>query len=303
MKKFYQLSISAFLISCAGISFATSDTTTPITDISLSFGNSSFEYASDEFHLTQLPDIASQPLSVGARPIQISTEKQAFACGQSTCYPTDIDGVALSLNVDGQPINASAAQPQSITPNAEQIALQGQLVIYKKLASGLYAINSADLLNLSTDSQQYRLHLNNSQLSIKQKTCRLTSEQNQAVHLQTISQRALQQAQRLLGGTFDIRLECDSGVKAKVVFRDQNDLNSQRDYLTLTDDSTATGVGIELRREDNSVIQMGKVWDFAHNHSDNTEITKRDFLAYYRAIGEPSAGSVKSIATISFSYH
>lgn len=301
MKKFYKLSAMAFLFSLAGIKLASATTT--VQDMSLSFGNTSFEYVVDEFNITSLPQLAAQSLFVGSSPIKISTEKKDFACEQFTCYPTNIEGIALRFSIDGQPVSASATQAQSITVSSEQANVQSQLVVYKKLASNLYEISGDNLLSLKTDSQHYALHLNNTQLTIKQKTCRLISAQNQAVRLQSVSQRQLKEAGSLFGGAFDVSLECDAGVKAKVVFRDQNDLNSQKAYLTLTDEASATGVGIELRRDDDSVIQMGKIWDFSHNQKETMEITKRAFSAYYRAIAEPTAGTVKAIATISFSYH
>lgn len=257
-----------------------------------------FEYSRDDFQFLELSE-KEITKSLRGTQLQLENVELPHRCGVYECYSTGQKGVGFVLSLNDKMVTAENAF-QPIALSSDPFKLKGKLVVYEKLESGSYTLNAASLPKLIIDKQQYPLQFPPISLVIKQRTCELTSEKNQQIHLKPIAVDELNVKQEIVGNQFKLSLKCDPKVAAKVVFRDQITPTNQGDYLTLAPESTAQGVGIAIVRNDNQQkIKFGEQWQFSQNEQTPT----RTFSANYLKIGTISAGSIKAIATVSFTYH
>lgn len=305
MKQRFKFVMILFGLGASLLTHSTMATSISVYPFTLQFSPANFEYAKDGFQTTKL-GMASHSLNdplLVEQDVSVKPLRELHNVSGLSIYPTNIAGVGLTLKVGERSVIAEKDQTQYIGKVNQQVTVAGDLVIYGKVASGLHSIERIQLAGLQFGQDPYLMPIivEPTTLTVKQKTCQISTELNQNIKLRTVWLSDLAKQREVLGNHFSIGLQCDENVRADVVFFDQNDLQSQREFLTLdTNASTAKGVGIAIDREDGSRVRLGEQWTFSVNQTHPIH----QFSAKYIATGEPiSAGSVKAVATVSFTYH
>jgi len=147
--------------------------------------------------------------------------------------------------------------------------------------------------------------------TIRQQSC---SVQNSAipVTLPTVSTRSLGSDTGATAGSqeFSLDLTCTAGAQVSVTFTDATNPANTSNVLSLASGSTATGVGIELRRSNDMKISYGpdsaapgttNQWLVGAAPNGNLKIPLS--ARYVRTAGALAAGSVKALATFTMSYN
>ncbi|MDO4698667.1 MAG: fimbrial protein [Pasteurellaceae bacterium] len=221
-------------------------------------------------------------------------------------YATSVKGIGFTLQINDVEIHVGKQNSQPIGQAQGSLSAVSTLVLYDKVPSGNYVLTSPQTLaqvELADGFKPLGITLSVAQpIVVKQNTCELQSNKYQQVQLQPIMLNELIQKKEVLGNHFNIRLRCDANVRADVVFHDHIMPTNTSDCLTLSPESTAGGVCIAIRREDNQKVQFGHTWTFSEAQPGSFEPERR-FSAYYVKAGDPTAGKIKAIATISFTYH
>lgn len=232
---------------------------------------------------------------------KITLPKTVATFNGKTLYASNVDGVGLSLNINGQDLNLQGEIPMPF-PARDQLEVSAQLVLYKALEAKEYLVEKSPLLTLwLSDKQQLPLNLAPVQLVVRKRSCTLLN-QNEKVSLKTALQNdLLHQGSEVFGGRFSLNLACDPRVSAKVTFFDQSDFNNRTDVLSLDPiKSTAKGIGLRLYRQTGQAVQFGSTWLF----STNEERPSQDFsVHYFNRDGKIAAGTVNATATVTFTYH
>lgn len=160
-------------------------------------------------------------------------------------------------------------------------------------------------------------------------SCTYRSGENLNVKLPTVSKNLFTGVgTEVFGGTFTLNLD-QCGVlqqsnellqgnplrNVKVTFTDATQLSNSTDKLTLTSDSTATGVKLKIYPADNSSIQSTPVSfgpesrvvgnlnqiDMNYDSRSNT-VNQRYVVKYVQDDAQVTAGTVNAAATFTFSY-
>lgn len=302
MNKLFKVAITIWGFCGGLLANATSISIYPFT---LQFLPANFEYAKDGFQTTKLGSVSHtlpDPF-LAEQDVSVKSLRELHNVNGLSIYPTNIAGLGVTLKVGERSVNAEKDEIQYIGKFSQNVTVAGDLVIYDKVASGIYAIDRIQLAGLQFGQDPYLMPIiiEPTTLTVKQKTCEISTERNQNVSLRTVWLSDLVKQREVLGNHFSIGLQCDENVRADVVFFDQNDLQNQREFLTLDSvASTAKGVGVAINRADGSRVRLGEQWTFSVNQVNPIH----QFSANYVATGEPiSAGSVKAVATVSFTYH
>lgn len=143
------------------------------------------------------------------------------------------------------------------------------------------------------------------------KTCRLLTPSQMTVTLPTISSRSLPFAgDEVLAGQANLRLQCDSGVTVWATLTDSTNPGNTSDMLTLTDNSTATGIGLKIyKNEDSSALQFGpdsyvkgtqNQWQLSNGTESSPSVNLK--VKYVNTMGTITPGTVNGIVTYTFSY-
>ena len=161
--------------------------------------------------------------------------------------------------------------------------------------------------------------LNTFRFRVTPHTCVLTTPKDITLKLPTISQRSIAtQGDEVYGGKFEIGLRCDNssrsglwgGIRVYSTLTDKSNVSNRSDILTLTADSSAKGIGIKLYNNwntpalkygpENSAKGTENQWEFSSGVQNNPSVV---FRAYYvNTDGNVKPGTVKAIATYTFSY-
>lgn len=150
---------------------------------------------------------------------------------------------------------------------------------------------------------------------LQPQTCKITSPNNINLNLPTVAAKDIKAGKRY-GGKFNIRMECPRDVNEKyistyITFTDASNPSNRGNILSLTKDSSAKGVGIQLYQGDNPIpISYGA--DSSKRNNLNQILLGKDidtptphstFYAYYVNSGDViTPGTVKAIATYTLSY-
>lgn len=150
---------------------------------------------------------------------------------------------------------------------------------------------------------------------LQPQTCKITSPNNINLNLPTVAAKDIKAGKRY-GGKFNIRMECPMDVNEKyistyITFTDASNPSNRGNILSLTKDSSAKGVGIQLYQGDNPIpISYGA--DSSKRNNLNQILLGKDidtptphstFYAYYVNSGDViTPGTVKAIATYTLSY-
>ena len=135
--------------------------------ISITFPATSWDYPRDNFmvqSISQTQQNIKIPENVSLQ-FDIKTESEALELLGQKVYPTNIDGIGISLNVNNSNLSTS-------------------LIAYKPLQAGTYSITSKTLATLLNSDNQtiYTINLQPTQLTIKARSCQL-QQTNQTVKL------------------------------------------------------------------------------------------------------------------------
>lgn len=110
-------------------------------------------------------------------------------------------------------------------------------------------------------------------------------------------------------GSFNVSLTCDEQVALYAVMTDQTTPTNTSSTVTLTNDSTASGIGVQFFYNGNGPLMMGP--DSSAAGTENqffiqtttaTQILSLPFQAQYVRTGELVPGSANALASITFSY-
>ena len=150
---------------------------------------------------------------------------------------------------------------------------------------------------------------------LQPQTCKITSPNNINLNLPTVAAKDIKAGKRY-GGKFNIRMECPRDVNEKyistyITFTDSSNPSNRGNILSLTKDSSAKGVGIQLYQGNNPIpISYGA--DSSKRNNLNQILLGKDidtrtphstFYAYYaHSGGVITPGTVKAIATYTLSY-
>ncbi|MGX2950681.1 fimbrial protein [Ursidibacter sp. B-7004-1] len=252
--------------------------------ISITFPAISWDYPRDNFMVQTISQI-QQNVKISEKvslQFDVKAESEALNLLGQKVYPTNIDGIGISLTVNNTDISTT-------------------LIAYKPLQAGTYSITSKTLATLLNSDNQtiYTVNLQPTQLTIKARSCQL-QQSNQTVKLASAFQSELtNKGSEVFGGYFNLALLCDPNVKAFTTFFDQNNIQNHSSILSLdTNKSTAKGVGIRIYKENNEAIELGKEWLFSEDQLN----PQHRFSAKYVSLGNVSAGTVNAVATVTFSY-
>lgn len=231
---------------------------------------------------------------------KITLPKTVATFNGKTLYASNVDGVGLSLNINGQDLNLQGEIPMPF-PAKDQLEVSAQLVLYKALEAKEYLVEKSPLLTLwLSDKQQLPLNLAPVQLAVRKRSCTLLN-QNEKVSLKTALQNdLLHKGSEIFGGRFSLNLKCDPKVEANVTFFDQSDFHNRTDVLSLDPiKSTAKGVGLRLYRQTGQTVQFGTPWLFSTNELRPSQ----EFEVFYlNRDGKIAAGTVNATATVTFTY-
>ncbi|KWE93984.1 hypothetical protein WT54_03775 [Burkholderia territorii] len=112
--------------------------------------------------------------------------------------------------------------------------------------------------------------------------------------------------------SFSVKLNCDENVRVHATMTDANDPANVSDVLTLSPESTASGVGIRILRNNGTVpVSFGpdssnpgntNQWYITTTPSTGGSVTVPFVAKYVKSGQQVSTGTVKARSTITFSY-
>lgn len=110
-------------------------------------------------------------------------------------------------------------------------------------------------------------------------------------------------------GSFSVSLTCDEQVALYAVMTDQTTPTNDSSVVTLTNDSTASGIGVQFFYNGSGPLMMGPdssaagaVNQFFIQTTTASQILTLPFQAQYVRTGELVPGSANALASITFSY-
>nr|VUD29366.1 Fimbrial adhesin [Raoultella sp. NCTC 9187] len=110
-------------------------------------------------------------------------------------------------------------------------------------------------------------------------------------------------------GSFNVSLTCDEQVALYAVMTDQTTPTNDSSVVTLTSDSTASGIGVQFFYNGSGPLMMGPdssaagtANQFFIQTTTATQILSLPFQAQYVRTGELVPGSANALASITFSY-
>lgn len=184
------------------------------------------------------------------------------------------------------------------------------------LITGTYVIPEIKAAILTaysgTENNIATLTINSTSISVKAKGCTVNTK-SASVYLGVIDASSLASVGSTSeAGTFDVSITCDAGVWVNAIMTDQTTPSNTSSVVTLTSDSTASGVGVQFYYEgyytgagpvllgpDTSA--SGAVNQFPIFVSTDTTQTLQ-FQAKYIRTGDIIPGSANALASITFSY-
>jgi type 1 fimbria pilin len=211
--------------------------------------------------------------------------------------------------VKSGPIGSDQSVPASIVAEFVKIG---------PVAAGALTLTSVPQITIGykndfqvTDWGQGYLYNGTASGTIRQQSCSVQNSA-QAITLPTVTARSLDSGAGTAAGSqpFSVDLSCAAGAQVSITFTDATNPSNTSSVLSLASGSTATGVGIELRRASDVKISYGpdsaapgttNQWlvGAAPNGALSIPLSAR----YVRTTGTLAAGSVKALATFTMSYN
>lgn len=285
----------------------------------------------EPFTMTCYFDTRSPQVTSGTLSAKFKTN-QAPVAGMADVYATGIAGLGVrytvksaecteqSVTITNQLGVLTCARSGAINasiPIASTIT--AQFVVTGPIAAGALALTTVPSVPLSyvtsvepgTDWAQTPVYTGSASGTVRQQSC---SVQNSAipVTLPTVSTRSLASGAGATAGSqeFSLDLSCAAGAQVSITFTDATNPSNTTSVLGLASGSTATGVGIELRRANDMKISYGPdsaapgtTNQWLVGAAPNGALTIPLSARYVRTTGMLAAGTVKALATFTMSYN
>ncbi|EFC55017.1 fimbrial protein [Enterobacter cancerogenus] len=180
------------------------------------------------------------------------------------------------------------------------------------LKSGVYqipTINAAVLTAYNNETKTAQVIISPTTITVTASGCTVETK-SANVNLGTIDIRTLPTVGSTSpSGTFNIGLTCDANVAVHAVMTDQTTPSNTSSVVTLTGDSTASGVGVQFFYNGTGPLMMGPdssgagtTNQFAVQTLTSAQTLSLPFQAHYIRTGELVPGTANALASITFSY-
>ena len=180
------------------------------------------------------------------------------------------------------------------------------------LKSGVYnipTINAAVLTAYNNETKTAQVIISPTTITVTASGCTVDSK-NASVALGTIDIRTLPTVGSTSpSGTFTVGLTCAANVAVHAVMTDQTTPSNTSSVVTLTGDSTASGVGVQFFYNGSGPLTMGPdssaagaTGQFLIQSTTAAQTLTLPFQAQYIRTGELVPGSANALASITFSY-
>ncbi len=254
-------------------------------------------------------------------------------------FKTNVPGVGYIVavnpwNMGWKGINSTNYQAISpFYPEGKQslnLGIRMRFVVYSQLKTGfytlkgqlIYSINAVEgpvpFPGIAQHRQAYSmLRMQPTSLTITARGCAIVGNQtNLAVSLPNVSLKNFTGVGATPGGSspnFNFDLDCEPELKVHAVMSDASDAANRSDHLTLASGSTATGVGVQIFKNgeatplafgpDSAQPSTQNQWYIGETPAGSGGMFFNSFKAgYVQTAPIVEAGTVKAIATITFSY-
>ena len=252
----------------------------------------------------------------------------APVAGMVDVYPTGVAGIGVRYTISAVGCNEQSLTITNKTAmfHCREVRTMGRdqwhrLIVAEfvqlwPVGSRRLTLTSVPKLGMSyrlsvTDWGQGHRYNGTASGTIRQQSCSVQNSA-QAITLPTVTTRSLDSGAGTVAGSqpFSVDLSCAAGAQVSITFTDATNPSNTSSVLSLASGSTATGVGIELRRASDVKISYGpdsaapgttNQWlvGAAPNGALSIPLSAR----YVRTTGTLAAGSVKALATFTMSYN
>ena len=243
--------------------------------------------------------------------------------GMTNVYYTNVDGIGVKFRITQGWNGGYYDAPGSNTSNfysssaATQQYRMVQYIAIDQVKSGVlqniaamplpYMIVTYTSSCVNNSPQSYKATISPGVTTITPHTCEVTTK-NLDVRLPDVKQSALKTANATAGDTnFNIGISCTTGSNVYITLTDHNNVANRGTILTLNNNSTASGVGIEILR-DGKRVNFGPDSPVAGTTnqslvgSSSPSLNNIPFTARYISTGNTKSGTVNSTATFTMSY-
>ena len=180
------------------------------------------------------------------------------------------------------------------------------------LKSGVYqipTINAAVLTAYNNEVKTAKVIINPTTITVTASGCTVGTK-SANVDLGTLDIRTLATVGSTSpSGAFNVSLTCDANVAVSAVMTDQTTPSNTSSVVTLTGDSTASGVGVQFFYNGTGPLMMGPdssaagtTNQFFIQSTAAAQTLSLPFQAQYIRTGELVPGSANALASITFSY-
>jgi type 1 fimbria pilin len=181
------------------------------------------------------------------------------------------------------------------------------------LKSGLYTtptIHAAILTAYNNETKTAQVIINPTTITVAASGCTVNTK-SANVDLGTLDIRTLSTVGSTSpSGTFNVTLTCDQNIAVNAVMTDQTTPSNSSSVVTLTGDSTASGVGVQFFYNGIGPLSMGpdSTADgtlnqfFIQTTSSANQVLSLPFQAQYIRTGDLVPGTANALASITFSY-
>lgn len=180
------------------------------------------------------------------------------------------------------------------------------------LKSGVYQIPSLDAAVVTAYNNEVKtakVIINPTTITVTASGCTVGTK-SANVDLGTIDIRTLTTVGSTSpSGAFNVSLTCDANVAVSAVMTDQTTPSNTSSVVTLTGDSTASGVGVQFFYNGTGPLMMGPdssaagtTNQFFIQSTTAAQTLSLPFQAQYIRTGELVPGSANALASITFSY-
>jgi len=180
------------------------------------------------------------------------------------------------------------------------------------LKSGVYqipAINAAILTAYNNEVKTAKVIINPTSITVTASGCTVGTK-SANVELGNIDIHTLPAVGSTSpSGSFNVGLTCDANVAVHAVMTDQTTPSNTSSVVTLTGDSTASGVGVQFFYNGTGPLMMGPdssaagtANQFFIQSTSSAQTLSLPFQANYIRTGELVPGTANALASITFSY-
>lgn len=180
------------------------------------------------------------------------------------------------------------------------------------LKSGVYqtpTINAAILTAYNNETKTAKVIINPTTITVTASGCTVGTK-SANVNLGTLDVRTLPNVGSTSpSGTFNVSLTCDQSVAVNAVMTDQTTPSNRSSVVTLTGDSSASGVGVQFFYNGSGPLMMGPdssaagtTNQFFIQTTSAAQTLSLPFQAQYIRTGDLTPGSANALASITFSY-